>query len=104
MTTLSHQIQRFLLHKELAENKSKITLANYRGYLDRFCDFCGDLPVEKISSDEIFRFQLYVSERRGKDGQSIKDKSRREYFVALRSFFKFLNEQDEWMEYLEDPI
>lgn len=90
----SDLIERFLIQKELAESKSKVTLQNYRRYLQIFRIWLGKKSITSITADHILSYHIFIANRLGRDGKPLSDKSRREYFVALRSFIKYLNKND----------
>ncbi len=112
-----HQlIKEFLEYLEIEKNVSKLTIRNYRHYLDRFLRFltgsppspgvsgearsrtAGKTSVKNISPsaitlETIRQYRLYLSRYVDEHGISLKRITQNYHLIALRSFLKYLTKR-----------
>ncbi len=86
-------IDKFLVFLELEHNCSKLTIRNYRHYLDVLIDFLSDngkreISINDITSDSIAEFRLSLKTK------GMKIVTQGYYIIALRSFLKWLRRKD----------
>ncbi|HVZ11479.1 MAG TPA: tyrosine-type recombinase/integrase [Patescibacteria group bacterium] len=90
---LRNYIQQFLEYLEIEKNSSKLTIRNYRLYLERFADWFeknyADQGIKDIDIDKIRKYRLYLSNWVDDKGLSLKRVTQSYYVIALRSFLKF---------------
>ena len=58
---ISEALTDFLEHLEVESGRSQKTIINYQLYLERFIDFAGDIPVDKITSELIRQYRLWLN-------------------------------------------
>jgi len=86
-------IDKFLVFLELEHNCSKLTIRNYRHYLDVLIDFLSDngkreISINDITPDSIAEFRLSLK------AKGMKIVTQGYYVIALRSFLKWLRRKD----------
>ncbi len=96
--TLPESINRFLEYLEIERNCSKLTIRNYKHYLNRFLEFTNDTtPLsgpEKISSVLIRDYRLFLSRYSDEKNLTLKRITQSYHLIALRAFLRFLIKQD----------
>lgn len=82
----------FLEYLELERNVSKLTIRNYKHYLERFLAFLGgQVPSPAaITPEKIREYRLFLSRYVDPAGISLKRITQNYHLIALRSFLKFL--------------
>ncbi len=92
------QIDQFLEHLEIEKNASKLTIRDYRHYLEVFYKwFSSTLPHKSISDLDLHivrRYRVYLSNRVDEKGGTLKKVTQNYYVIALRSFLRFLIKND----------
>ena len=58
---MSEALTAFLEHLEVEGGRSQKTIINYQLYLERFIDFAGDINVDKITSELIRQYRLWLN-------------------------------------------
>jgi site-specific recombinase XerD len=91
---LSEAIHKFLVYTEIEKQQSSKTLENYQHYLNRFLNFVDDIEVEKINSDNLVAYRLYLNRFTTGEGKSLSKKTQNYHLIALRALFKFLIRRD----------
>ncbi len=96
----------FLEHLEVELNVSKLTIRNYRHYLNRFAEFLGsslsptvkshkkNISISHISSDTIRSYRLYLARHTDARGRILSRATQNYHLIALRSFLKYLAKRD----------
>lgn len=108
----------FLEYLEIERNVSKLTVRNYKHYLERFLTFMAHdtapsptspppvktqensvkqtphVPVENINQEAIRQYRLYLSRFVDEKGISLKRVTQNYHLIALRSFLKYLAKRD----------
>lgn len=90
---LNTLIDKFLIYLELEHNCSKLTIRNYRHYLDVLSDFLSqngkqEISLKDINADNIQNFRLSLKNNK------LKIVTQGYYVIALRSFLKWLRKND----------
>ncbi len=87
-------INDFLEYLEIEKNVSKLTIRNYRHYLERFLGFlAARIPSPThvdITSEVVRQYRLYLSRFSDKHDLTLKRVTQNYHLIALRSFLKFL--------------
>ncbi|MBI4990577.1 tyrosine-type recombinase/integrase [Candidatus Gottesmanbacteria bacterium] len=97
--SIEDAVNQFLVYLELERNCSKLTIRNYRHYLNRFLQFGASQspPLSDIASitpEFIRSFRLYLSRFADKHGLTLKHITQNYHLIALRAFLKFLIRQN----------
>lgn len=82
----------FLEYLELERNVSRLTIRNYKHYIERFLAFLGpNSPTpNSITHEKIHEYRLFLSRYTDPAGLSLKRVTQNYHLIALRSFLKFL--------------
>lgn len=110
---LEQMIRDFLEYLEIERNVSKLTIRNYRHYLERFLGFLAASPLSSgmktvktlrqsseqltpsdITSESIRQYRLYLSRYVDEHGISLKRVTQNYHLIAIRSFLKYLLKRD----------
>lgn len=86
---LSDTIVDFLEYLEVEQNRSQKTIANYHHYLMRFVEFAGDIYVDKITTELLRKYRLWLNRLKDSRAEEISIITQSYHLIALRSFFKF---------------
>ena len=97
-TTLPAQINDFLNYLSVERNCSKLTIRDYRHYLETFASWMQtSLPRKKITDvtlSDIRNYRVFLSNKADEKGQTLARVTQNYYVIALRSFLKFLTKND----------
>ena len=91
---LSELVNDFTEHLEVEGGRSLKTIENYRLYLERFIEFSGDITVDKITSEQIRRFRLWLNRHINDNNQSLSLITQSYHLIALRGFLTYLSRRD----------
>ena len=97
-TPLPQLIDQFLEYMEIEKNCSKLTIRDYRHYLDVFIRWF-DLhmkgkSVADLDLAKIRQYRVFLSNKVDEQGITIKRVTQNYYVIALRSFLRFLIKND----------
>lgn len=92
---ISEALTDFLEHLEVEGGRSAKTITNYQLYLERFIDFAGDMAVDKIISELVRKYRLWLN-RYTNDitGESLSIITQSYHLIALRGFLTYLSRRD----------
>lgn len=98
MAALSQLVDQFLEYLEIEKNCSKLTIRDYRHYLEVFLAwYASSLPeqsIEKLNLDTIRKYRVFLANRTDERGGSLKKVTQNYYVIALRSFLRYLIKND----------
>src|ERR1041385_2101918 len=94
--SLTKQIDQFLEHLEIEKNASKLTIRDYRHYLEIFYDWYSPLgkPIADLDLATIRRYRVFLANKTDNKGKNLKKVTQNYYVIALRSFLRFLIKND----------
>lgn len=102
--TLPEQIQQFLEHLEIEKNASKLTIRDYRHYLDVFSQWYSPSPqnekedsprkIEDLNLDLVRKYRVFLANKVDEQGLTLKRVTQNYYIIALRSFLRYLIKND----------
>jgi len=90
----SELIMDYIESLEVEGGRSAKTAENYRLYLERFVEFSDDIKVEKITTDVIRRYRLWLNRHKNDNGDELSTITQSYHLIALRGFLKYLSERD----------
>lgn len=93
--TMKNHISRFLEYLEIEKGRSLRTVDSYTFFLKRFSDFARVDSPAKISPTLVRRYKLFLNRYRSKNGKPLKRSSQNHHLIALRSFLRYLAQQEE---------
>lgn len=92
---ISEALTDFLEHLEVESGRSPKTIANYQLYLERFIDFAGDITVDKITSEVIRRYRLWLNRYKNETtNEELSLITQSYHLIALRGFLTYLSRRD----------
>ncbi len=96
--SFNKHINDFLEHLEVEKNSSKLTIRDYRHYLEVFQKwYATSLPgktVEDLDLKIIRSYRVFLANRADEKGQTLKKVTQNYYVIALRSLLRFLIKND----------
>jgi site-specific recombinase XerD len=97
-TNIPGLIDGFLEYLEIERNCSKLTIRDYRHYLDVFARWMTEnypnRKIEKVDLNTIRKFRVYLTNRTDKLNRNLKKVTQNYYVIAIRSFLKWLIKSD----------
>lgn len=92
---ISEALTDFLEHLEVEDGRSPKTIANYQLYLERFIDFAGDITVDKITSEVIRRYRLWLNRYKNEmTNEELSLITQSYHLIALRGFLTYLSRRN----------
>lgn len=95
---LSTLIDQFLEYLEIEKNCSKLTIRDYRHYLEIFnIWFTQNVPSKNIADLDLVtvrKYRVFLANRADAKGLTLKRVTQNYYVIALRSFLRFLIRND----------
>ena len=90
----SELIMDFVESLEVERGRSQKTAENYHLYLERLVEFAGDIEVDKITSELIRKYRLWLNRYINEAGDGLSLITQSYHLVALRSFLKYCSKRD----------
>lgn len=91
-------INQFLEYLEIDKNCSKLTIRDYRHYLNVFNSWLSstlpDKSIEDLDLSIVRKYRVFLANRIDEKGLSLKRVTQNYYVIALRSFLRFLIKND----------
>lgn len=91
---MSELILDYIEHLEVEGGRSVKTAENYRLYLERFVEFTDDILVEKITSEVIRKYRLWLNRYANQQDTELSIKTQSYHLIALRGFLKYLSQRE----------
>lgn len=91
---VSELILDYLEHLEVEGGRSSRTTENYRLYLERFVSFTNDITVDKITTEVIRKYRLWLSRYQNDNNEGLSILTQSYHLIALRGFLKYLSLRD----------
>ena len=91
---MSELILDYIESLEVEGGRSSRTAENYRLYLERFVEFSDDIKVDKITTEIIRRYRLWLNRHKNDNGDELATITQSYHLIALRGFLKYLSERD----------
>ena len=98
MKELPGLIDEFLEYLGVERNCSKLTIRDYRHYLEIFNNWVttslSNKSIKNLTIQDVRKYRVYLSNRVDKNGLTLKRITQNYYVIALRSFLRFLIKND----------
>lgn len=98
LNTLPQLIDGFLEYLEIEKNCSKLTIRDYRHYLEVFEQwYSSTLPgksINDLDTQTVRKYRVYLANRVDDKGLTLKRVTQNYYVIALRSFLRYLIKND----------
>ncbi len=95
---LPQLIDNFLEYLEIEKNCSKLTIRNYRHYLEVFLGWYSstlpDKKIEELNLDVIRKYRVYLANKIDEHNLTLKRVTQNYYVIALRSFLRYIIKND----------
>lgn len=91
---MSELLLDFIEHLEVEGGRSAKTAENYHLYLDRFIEFAGDVNVDKITSEMVRRYRLWLNRFQNERDEELATITQAYHLIALRGFLGYLSKRD----------
>ena len=84
----------YIEHIEVEGGRSAHTAENYTLYLERFIEFTNDIVVDKITSEIIRKYRLWLNRYKNSNGDELSTITQSYHLIALRGFLGYLSKRD----------
>jgi site-specific recombinase XerD len=90
----SELILDYIEHLEVEGGRSAKTAENYKLYLERFVEFTDDIIVDKITTEIIRKYRLWLNRYTNDNDDSLATITQSYHLIALRGFLTYLSSRD----------
>ena len=89
-------MNQFLEHLEIEKNCSKLTIRDYRHYLEVFYTWFSptNKSIQDLDLPTVRKYRVYLAHKIDVKGRGLKKVTQNYYVIALRSFLRFLIKND----------
>lgn len=84
----------YIEHLEVEGGRSPKTAENYKLYLERFVEFTNDITVDKISTEIIRKYRLWLNRYKNDNEDELATITQSYHLIALRGFLGYLSKRD----------
>lgn len=91
---LSEMILDYIEHLEVEGGRSAKTAENYRLYLERFVEFTNDTKVDKITTEMVRKYRLWLNRYKNNNDDELATITQGYHLIALRGFLNYLSKRD----------
>lgn len=91
---MSELVPDYIEHLEVEGGRSAKTAENYHLYLDRFIEFSGDIPVDKITNEMVRKYRLWLNRYKNFNNDELSMITQSYHLIALRGFLTYLSRRD----------
>lgn len=91
---ISELIIDFIEHLEVERGRAQKTAENYHLYLQRLVEFAGDIEVEKVTSELVRKWRLWLNRYENDAGDGLNTLTQSYHLIALRSFLTYCSKRD----------
>ena len=89
----SELLLEYIEHLEVEGGRSSKTAENYRLYLERFVEFTGDIDVDKITSEIVRKYRLWLNRYKNNNDDELATITQSYHLIALRGFLGYLSKR-----------
>ncbi len=91
---MSELLRDYIEHLEVEGGRSARTAENYTLYLERFVEFTNDITVDKITSEIVRKYRLWLNRYENAGGDELATITQSYHLIALRGFLGYLSKRD----------
>jgi site-specific recombinase XerD len=91
---VSELIMDYIEHLEVEGGRSYKTAENYKLYLERFVEFSNDTTVDKITSEIVRKYRLWLNRYKNNNEDELATITQSYHLIALRGFLGYLSKRD----------
>jgi len=88
-------MQKFLEYLEIEKGRSQRTVKSYSFFLTRFSKFAKSQSPTSITPQLVRSYKLFLNRYRSTNGRELSKSTQNRHLVALRSFLRYLAQQEE---------
>lgn len=103
-TPLASAVERYLQFLQSEENKSPLTVRNYRQSLNLFLTQSPTRAVTDIGKDSVRIFKQKLHEFRARNGKELGIRTKNHHLTVLRAFLRYLVQEEELDTYPPDRV
>jgi site-specific recombinase XerD len=102
--TLANAIERYLMFLAAEENKSPLTVQNYRESLTLLSALCPVKTVKDFNKESVRLYKQRLHEERSRRGGALSVSTKNHHLTILRAFLRFLIQEEELDVYPPDRV
>lgn len=87
-------IDQFLEYLEIEKNCSKLTIRDYKHYLEVFNAWYSPRSIDNLDLPTVRKYRVFLANRTDTKGMTLQRVTQNYYVIALRSFLRFLIKND----------
>lgn len=91
---MSELLLDYIEHLEVEGGRSVKTAENYKLYLERFVEFTNDTTVDKITSEMVRKYRLWLNRYKNNNEDELATITQSYHLIALRGFLTYLSKRD----------
>lgn len=91
---ISELLLDYVEHLEVEGGRSAKTAENYKLYLERFVTFTDDIQVDKITSEIVRKYRLWLNRYKNDNDEALSTITQSYHLIALRGFLGYLSKRD----------
>ncbi|MDB5168253.1 MAG: xerD [Candidatus Saccharibacteria bacterium] len=91
---MSELLLDYIEHLEVEGGRSAKTAENYTLYLERFVEFTDNIIVDKITSEVIRKYRLWLNRYKNDNDGELATITQSYHLIALRGFLTYLSKRD----------
>jgi len=91
---MSELLLDYIEHLEVEGGRSARTAENYTLYLERFIEFTNDITVNKITSEIIRKYRIWLNRYKNGNDDELATITQSYHLIALRGFLTYLSRRD----------
>ncbi|MEI7918554.1 MAG: site-specific tyrosine recombinase/integron integrase [Candidatus Saccharibacteria bacterium] len=91
---MSELLLDYIEHLEVEGGRSAHTAENYTLYLERFIEFTNDITVDKITSEIVRKYRLWLNRYKNNNDDELATITQSYHLIALRGFLGYLSKRD----------
>lgn len=91
---ISELLLDYVEHLEVEGGRAARTAENYAQYLERFVEFSGDITVDKITSELVRKYRLWLNRYKNNNDDELSTLTQSYHLIALRGFLRYLSKRD----------
>jgi len=91
---MSELVLDYVEHLEVEGGRSAHTAENYTLYLERFIEFTNDIIVDKITTEIIRKYRLWLNRYKNNNNDELATITQSYHLIALRGFLGYLSKRN----------
>lgn len=91
---ISELLLDYVEHLEVEGGRAARTAENYAQYLERFVEFTGDITVDKITSEVVRKYRLWLNRYKNNNDDELSTLTQSYHLIALRGFLRYLSKRN----------